>query len=116
MGVSRSHSFVPGQTNYEPPEEEIIQATPKFENEESGHQEQPLTPRSFVGSPSIPDSSVKKVSKRILIELMKGEWRNFLNFAESFILPCSTGQSLQTRTICDRGGWGGGEGRLGCWF
>lgn len=78
MGVSRSHSFVPGQTNYEPPEEEIIQATPKFENEESGHQEQPqrealpLTPRSFVGSPSIPDSSVKKVSKRILIELMKG--------------------------------------------
>ena len=81
IGVSRSHSFVPGQKNDEPFEEEVIQATPKLENNELEKlQEQPQkeiilppTPQSLIGSPSIPDSSFKKVSKRILIELMKGE-------------------------------------------
>lgn len=81
IGVSRSHSFVPGQKNDESVGEEIIQATPRIETNELEQQEDeqsqteslPLTPQSLVGSPSIPDSSFKKVSKRILIELMKGE-------------------------------------------
>ena len=76
IGVSRSHSFVPGQKTDEPLE--IIQATPQLEITESEDQEQsqreilPLTPQSLIGSPPIPDSSFKKISKRILIDLKKG--------------------------------------------
>ena len=80
IGVSRSHSFVPGEKNDEPAEEEIIQAQPRLESDESEQEQEqlqreilPLTPQSLIGSPSIPDSSFKKVSKRIRIELMKGE-------------------------------------------
>ena len=78
LGVSRSHSFVPGQKSDAENEEEVIQARPAQENSQSEPQEQsqreilPSTPQSLVGSPSIPDSSFKKVNKRILIELMKG--------------------------------------------
>lgn len=78
LGVSRSHSFVPGQKSDAEHEEEVIQARPAQENSQSEPQEQsqremlPSTPQSLVGSPSIPDSSFKKVNKRILIELMKG--------------------------------------------
>ena len=72
---------MPGQNNDEPVGEEIIQATPRVETDEVEKREEeqsqteilPLTPQSLVGSPSLPDSSFKKVSKRILIELMKGE-------------------------------------------
>ena len=80
LGVSRSHSFVPGQKSDDRHEEEIIQARPAQENSQSEPEEQsqreilPLTPQSLVGSPSIPDSSSKKVNKRILIELMKGNY------------------------------------------
>ena len=79
LGVSRSHSFVPGQKSNEQHEEEVIQARPAPENSQSEPQEQsqreilPLTPQSLVGSPSIPDSSFKKVNKRILVELLKGK-------------------------------------------
>ncbi|KAL9968293.1 hypothetical protein ACROYT_G026648 [Oculina patagonica] len=79
LGVSRSHSFVPGQKSDAQHEEEIIQARPAAENnqspeplEQSQREILPLTPQSLIGSPSIPDSSFKKVNKRILIELMKG--------------------------------------------
>ena len=79
LGVSRSHSFVPGQKSDAQHEEEVIQARPASENDQSEPLEQsqrqilPLTPQSLVGSPSIPDNSFKKVNKRVLIELMKGK-------------------------------------------
>ena len=79
LGVSRSHSFVPGQQSGT---DEVIQARPAPENSQSEPLEQshgeilPLTPQSLVGSPSISDSSFKKVNKRILIELMKGKGIN----------------------------------------
>lgn len=86
LGVSRSHSFVPGQKSDAQHEEEVIQARPAAENSQSpGPLEQlqreilPLTPQSLIGSPSIPDSSFKKVNKRILIELMKGKSNSGLN-------------------------------------
>lgn len=87
LGVSRTHSFVPGQKSDTPHEDEVIHAQPMEENNESQEQDQtqrgilPLTPQSMISSPSIPDNSFKKVNKRILIELMKG---NFLgNLAQS---------------------------------
>ena len=77
LGVSRSHSFVPGQQSGT---DEVIQARPAPENSQSEPLEHgeilPLTPQSLVGSPSISDSSFKKVNKRILIELMKGKGIN----------------------------------------
>lgn len=82
LGVSRSHSFVPGQKSDAQHEEEVIQARPTPENSQSESLEQsqreilPLTPQSLAGSPSIPDSSFKKVNKRILVELMKGKGIN----------------------------------------
>lgn len=81
LGVSRTHSFVPGQKSDTPHDDEVIHAQPIEENNESQQQQQqdqtpreilPLTPRSMINSPSIPDNSFKKVNKRILIELMKG--------------------------------------------
>lgn len=87
LGVSRTHSFVPGQKSDTPHEDEVVHAQPMEENNESQEQDQtqrgilPLTPQSMISSPSIPDNSFKKVNKRILIELMKG---NFLgNLAQS---------------------------------
>ena len=79
LGVSRSHTFVPGNNIADPPKDEIIQAIPKLEIDEPNQEEQsprqvfPVTPQKFTGSPAIADSSFKKVNKRILIELMKGE-------------------------------------------
>ncbi|XP_074624634.1 uncharacterized protein LOC141882580 isoform X1 [Acropora palmata] len=78
LGVSRSHTFVPGKNIAYPPKEEIIQAIPKLDIDEPNQEEQsprqvfPVTPQKFAGSPSIADSSFKKVNKRILVELMKG--------------------------------------------
>ena len=87
LGVSRTHSFVPGQKSDTPHEDEVVHAQPMEENNKSQEQDQtqrgilPLTPQSMISSPSIPDNSFKKVNKRILIELMKG---NFLgNLAQS---------------------------------
>ena len=81
LGVSRTHSFVPGQKSDTPHDDEVVHAQPMEENNESQEQDQtqrgilPLTPQSMISSPSIPDNSFKKVNKRILVELMKG---NFL--------------------------------------
>ncbi|XP_029207746.2 partitioning defective 3 homolog isoform X2 [Acropora millepora] len=78
LGISRSHTFVPGKNIAYPPKEEIIQAIPKLDIGEPNQEEQsprqvfPVTPQKFAGSPSIADSSFKKVNKRILVELMKG--------------------------------------------
>ncbi|XP_067023281.1 partitioning defective 3 homolog isoform X2 [Acropora muricata] len=78
LGISRSHTFVPGKNIAYPPKEEIIQAIPKLDIDEPNQEEQsprqvfPVTPQKFAGSPSIADSSFKKVNKRILVELMKG--------------------------------------------
>ena len=80
LGVSRTHSFVPGQKSDTPHEDEVVHAQPMEENNESQEQDQtqrgilPLTPQSMISSPSIPDNSFKKVNKRILIELMKGNF------------------------------------------
>ena len=79
LGISRSHTFVPGKNIAYPPKEEIIQAIPKLDIDEPNQEEQsprqvfPVTPQKFAGSPSIADSSFKKVNKRILVELMKGD-------------------------------------------
>lgn len=79
LGVSRSHTFVPGKNIAYPLKEEIIQAIPKLDIDEPNQEEQsprqvfPVTPQKFTGSPSIADSSFKKVNKRILVELMKGD-------------------------------------------
>lgn len=78
LGISRSHTFVPGKNIAYPPKEEIIQAIPKLDIDEPNQEEQsprqvfPVTPQKFAGSPSIADSSFKKVNKRILVELTKG--------------------------------------------
>lgn len=78
LGISRSHTFVPGKNIAYLPKEEIIQAIPKLDIDEPNQEEQsprqvfPVTPQKFAGSPSIADSSFKKVNKRILVELTKG--------------------------------------------
>lgn len=72
IGVSRSHSFVPGQKSDDQQEETKLEVSETEEQEKSAREVLPLTPQSLIGSPSIPDSSFKKINKRILVELMKG--------------------------------------------
>lgn len=70
IGVSRSHSFVPGQKSDDQQQEPKLEVSET--EEESPREVLPLTPQSLIGSPSILDSSFKKINKRILVELMKG--------------------------------------------
>lgn len=72
IGVSRSHSFVPGQKSDDQEEEPKLEVRETEEQEKSPREVLPLTPQSLIGSPSIPDSSFKKINKRIVVELMKG--------------------------------------------
>ena len=72
IGVSRSHSFVPDQKSDDQQEEPKLDVIETEEQEKSLKEVLPLTPQSLIGSPSIPDSSFKKINKRILVELMKG--------------------------------------------
>lgn len=72
IGVSRSHSFVPGRKSDDQEEEPKLEVRETEEQEKSPREVLPLTPQSLIGSPSIPDSSFKKINKRIIVELMKG--------------------------------------------
>ena len=70
--MSRSHSFVSDQKSDDQQEEPKLEVSETEEQEKLLREVLPLTPQSLIGSPSIPDSSFKKINKRILVELMKG--------------------------------------------